>query len=102
MRRSIGRPSRQPRQGSESADASPQRQPRLQGKASGGPGDTSMDLTEVLNELRRLCEESQARAQIAEERAKSEHLRAELMLQRLNELEAVPRRSEGCGICNFM
>jgi len=102
MRRSTGRPARQPRQGSESADASPQRQGRVQGKASAGPAESSMDLTEVLNELRRLCEESQARAQTAEERANAEHLRAERMLERLKELEAMPRRSEGCGICSFM
>jgi len=102
MRRSIGRPSRQPRQGSESADASPLRQGRVQGKASALPSEASMDLTEVLNELRRLCEESQARAQTAEQRANAEHLRAERMLQRLKELEAVPRRSEGCVICPFM
>mmetsp|Transcript_104629 Transcript_104629/g.207791 ORF Transcript_104629/g.207791 Transcript_104629/m.207791 type:complete len:541 (+) Transcript_104629:79-1701(+) len=97
-RRSSGRPSRQPRQGSEPSEASPQ------GRGNSGVGriEPSMDLTEVLNELRRLCEESQARTLVAEERANAEHLRAERMLQRLKEVEAVPRRSEGCGICPQM
>jgi len=104
MRRSTGRPSssRQPRQGSESADASPQCQVRLQGNASAGPSEASMDLTEVLTELQRLCVESQAKAETAEQRANAEHLRAERMLQRLTELEAAPRRREACGICPFM
>jgi len=73
-----------------------------QGTADDDKGKSPKNVDEVLEELRRLCDEAQTRAQSAEERASEEHLRAERILQCLKELQPPQRRSETCGLCQLM
>mmetsp|Transcript_72978 Transcript_72978/g.144613 ORF Transcript_72978/g.144613 Transcript_72978/m.144613 type:complete len:879 (-) Transcript_72978:196-2832(-) len=73
-----------------------------QGTAGGGCDESPEDMAEVLDELRRLCDEAQSRAQSAEERANEEHLRAERILECVRELQPSQRRNETCGLCHVM
>jgi len=73
-----------------------------QGKAEDDKGKSRKNVNEVLEELRRLCDEAQTWDQSGEERASEEHLRAVRILQCLKEGQSAQPRSEICSLCPLL